>query len=344
MAEQPRVLIAGGSGVFGRHLAAELLRTTTVDLILAGRDLAAADSACRELGEPDRTSAMVLDLGDPESLTRAARGCVAVACTAGPFQELSRELPVAAVRAGAHWVDISDDEGWVLPLLDDTTLDAAARDVGLAVMPGLSTVPAISGALARWGRERLPGAERARVTLFIGNRNAKGPGAIASAMAGGFGRPTRVELPSGRRLAYRGRSPDTELLRRDLGLAAEFRVVLGWGLAGLFVFGVGPLWSRLGDRAQRRIAELLSSVSRPFGRFGSEGGCVQVELWKGERHLSIAALSADQRLAILPCAMTLERLLEGALRERGVIHPAGWLAADAWIAELRKRGVRFLRR
>jgi short subunit dehydrogenase-like uncharacterized protein len=344
MAARPRVLIAGGSGVFGRLLARELLRTTSADLTLAGRDLAAADAARRELGAPDRTSAMSLDLDDPESLTRAARGCIAVACTAGPFQELSRELPMAAVRAGAHWVDIGDDDGWVVSILDDMGLDAAAREAGLAVIPGLSTVPAISGVLARWGRERLPGAERARVTLFIGNRNAKGAGAIASAMSSGFGRPTRVDLPFGRRLAYLGRSPDEELLRRDLGLDAEFRAVLEWNLAGLFVSAAGPLWSRLGDRARPRIAGLLSSISRPFGRFGSVGGCVQVELWEGERRVSVAALSGDQRLAILPCAIALERLLEEELRERGVIHPAGWLTADSWIAELRKRDVRFLRR
>jgi len=342
MAERPRVLIAGGSGVFGRLLARELLRTTSVDLILTGRDLQAADAARRELGAPVRTSSIALELGDSESLTHAARDCVAVACAAGPFQELSPELPAAAVRAGAHWVDISDHAGWVVPILDDTTLDAAARDAGSAVIPGLSTVPAISGALARWGRERLPGAERARITLFIGNRNARGAGTIASAMSSGFDRPTRVDLPFGRRLAYLGSSPDTELLRRDLGLDAEFRVALEWGPAGLFVSGAGPLWSRLGDRAQARVAGLLSSISRPFGRFGSTGGCLQVELCQGERRLSVAALSGDQRLAILPCAMALQRLLDGDLRERGVIHPAEWLTPETWIAELRDRDVRIL--
>ena len=40
-------------------------------------------------------------------------------------------------------------------------------------------VPALSGALARWGPECLKAAETARVTLFIGNRNARGAGAIA---------------------------------------------------------------------------------------------------------------------------------------------------------------------
>ena len=340
MAERPRVLIVGGSGVFGRLLAHELLRLTSVDLILAGRGLSAAIAACRELGAPDRTSAIALDLGDLESLTRAARGCVAVVCTAGPFQELSRELPLAAVRAGAHWLDIGDHEGWVVPVLDDATLDSAARDAGLAVISGLSTVPALSGALARWGCERLPAADRARITLFIGNRNAKGAGAIASAMSSGFGRPTRVDLPFGRRIAYVGRSPDTELLRRDLGLDAEFRVVLEWPPAGLLVIGLGPVWSRLSARARSRGARILAVISRPFGRFGSEGGCLQVDLWDGKRRLSVTALSGDQRLGILPCAMALQRLLEDDLPERGVVHPAAWMSPRTGIGELVSRGVR----
>jgi len=342
MAERPRVLIAGGSGVFGRLLAHELLRTTSADLIVAGRRLPAAVAACRELGAPDRTTAVALDLRDRRSLMRAARGCVAVACTAGPFQELSRELPMMAVRAGAHWVDISDHEGWVLPILDDRGLDAGARDVGVAVIPGLSTVPALSDALARWCYERLPGASRARITLLIGNRNARGAAAIASAMSSRFRRPTRVDLPVGRRMAYLGRSPDTELLRRHLGLDAEFRVVLEWGPAGLFISSIGPLWSLLGARARSRVTEFLSSISRPFGRFGSEGGCLQVELWDGGQRVRVAAVSGDQRMGILPCAMALKRLLEGDLPQRGVVHPVEWLSSETGIAALTKRGVRIL--
>jgi hypothetical protein len=119
-------------------------------------------------------------------------------------------------------------------------------------------------------------------------------------------------------------------------------VVLEWGPAGLFVSGVGLLWSRLGARARSRVAGLLSSISRPFGGFGSEGGCLQVELWEAEPRMSVAALSDDQRLAILPRAMALQRLLQGKLRERGVIHPTEWLSPETWIAELRKRGVRIL--
>jgi hypothetical protein len=83
-------------------------------------------------------------------------------------------------------------------------------------------------------------------------------------------------------------------------------------------------------------------ISRPFGRFGSEGGCLQVDLWDGERRVSVTAVSGDQRLAILPCAMAVQALLEEELPERGVIHPAEWLSPETWIGELRKRGARIL--
>ena len=38
MVRVPRVLIVGGYGVFGRLLAAELLRTTRVEIVIAGRN------------------------------------------------------------------------------------------------------------------------------------------------------------------------------------------------------------------------------------------------------------------------------------------------------------------
>src|SRR5438132_2622323 len=186
---EPRILIAGGYGVFGKHLARQLLNHTDAKLVLTGRDAAKAERARVELGALERTRTLQLDLVDPDALERAAAGCFAVACTAGPFQQLPRELPLAAVRAGAHWLDVSDVPTWVLGIVDDAELDREARERDVCVIPGSSVVPAISGVLARWCHARDPHAEHARVTLFIGNRNAKGTGATASALITGFSDP-----------------------------------------------------------------------------------------------------------------------------------------------------------
>jgi NAD(P)-dependent dehydrogenase (short-subunit alcohol dehydrogenase family) len=341
------VLIAGGSGVFGQHLARELLRGTQARLILAARDTARLEAVRHELGSPDRIGVTAVDLGDPASLAQAVRRADAtvVACTAGPFQALPPGLPASAVAAGAHWLDIADAPGWVLRILDDHDLDHAARTAGVAVVTGLSTVPAVSGALARWCHSAVPGARGGRVTLFIGNRNPKGAGATASALIGGFRDPEWVDLPMGRRRAYRFETADEELFLRDFGLEAEFRVALEWAYLGRWTEALGRLSHGLGVAGQGRLAGVLSRLSAPFARFGTESGAIQVELWDEAGKGVAAAAVAGQRLVILPCALAVEMVLDGRMAGgAGVLHPAEWILAEDLLSALRARGVRLVTR
>jgi hypothetical protein len=342
MAGTARILIAGGAGVFGRLLARELLATTPADLVLAGRDIRRLVTACHSLGNPQRVEPVPLDLSNPAQLRRAAKGCFAVACAAGPFQALPRELPQSAVQAGAHWLDIADDAGWILAALSDSDLDAYAQSSGLAVVPGLSTTPALTGALARWCQARVSGARTARLTLFIGNRNPKGSAAIGSAMAGGVSTPFSVDLPVGRRSAYRFASADATLLAQELGLEAEFRVAFEWRLAALLLALLAPAGARLAPAWKHRLARLLAIAAGPFNRFGTDAGCLQAEVWPAQGPGLRAALTGlGQRMAILPCVFALESLLSGTLQARGLIHPETWLTSEQWVERLEARGMRF---
>jgi NAD(P)-dependent dehydrogenase (short-subunit alcohol dehydrogenase family) len=340
MAGRPRLLIAGGSGVFGRLLARELLVTTDAVLVLAGRDGRRAAAVCRALDAGRRATPLALDLTDPDALLHAAAGCFAVACTAGPFQRLSTRLPSAAVSAGAHWLDIADYAGWVLPLLADESLHERAAAAGLVVMPGLSSTPALSGALIRRCAERLPDARVGRVTLYIGNRNHKGAGAIASALGAGFAAPRPVRLPVGQRLAYRFDSPDAALLREELGLAVEFRVAFEWSVSNWLMASVSPLAGRLSPAGLMRLARVLAGLAAPLSRFGSDVGCVQAQVASPLQRASAALVGRGQRLAVLPCALAVEALLRGELAARGVVHPATWLAPAEWLARLERRGLK----
>jgi hypothetical protein len=336
---RPRVLMPGGYGVLGRHLARELLGSTEAHLVIAGRDGAKAARTCDQLGSPDRVEPLGLDLCDLDAVEDAAIRCVAVACTAGPFQDLPPALPRVAVRAGAHWLDVSDQPSWVVGILDDQELVAAR----VTVIPGLSAVPAVSGLLARWCLDRLPAARAGRVTLFIGNRNEKGAGATASALMGGFNDPAWVRLPFGLRRAYRFATPDRELFWRDLGVEAEFRVALEWAYLGWLTARLSRITGRLGVGGQTRLARLLSRASRPFSRLGTEMGCVQVDLWTPGGRVVSAVVVAGQAIVVLPCALAVGAILEGAVPP-GVAHPATWLPVDAYVEGLRSRGVRFLTR
>ncbi len=336
MAEPPRVLIAGGSGVFGRRLARELLDTTPVRLLLAGRRLEAVREAARDM-DPSRCEPLALDLRDPGALEAAARGAFAVACTAGPSQDLAPALPDAAIRAGAHWLDIADSTGWVLALLRNRGLSERAAAAGLAVAPGLSTLPCLAVVLARSLLERLPGARVARALLFIGNRNTKGVASVATGLLSASGDTVRVETPVGPRPAWTFDSPLLAILREEFGLQSEFRVTFELS-AGFRLARVSrPLGRVLGTEWLSRLFALLS---RPIAGLGSDVGRISVEVEDGAGGRAAAAFTGrGQRMPVLPVAAVLGGLLSGEVRDRGVLR--GWNAFPGaeWTRRLRARGL-----
>jgi len=299
MAAAKRVIVIGASGVFGRLLVRELRG----DVVGASRATGA-------------------DLRDPDSIARLARGAFAVLCAAGPFQSFDRRCVYAAIGEGAHWLDIADDPGWFFGLIDDQELDARAREKGVAVVPGLSSLPAISGALVRRAGSPTrpaptrPAGQRTRptsitITLGIGNRNAKGAGSIASALAG-----------DGRTII----TPDRELLRRELGI--EARTFVRFQLPGAaFVFrlakrlGISPRW--------------ISRIAAPVSRFGSDASYVEVATPEG----TARADARGQRLAILPIAIVANRLIDGQ-ELSGVMPPSCAINGEELLRACVARNVR----
>jgi len=232
------------------------------------------------------TTRDTLDLGDIGAVGRAAQGAFAFLCAAGPFQQLDRAIVRAVVDAGAHWLDIADDERWFFDLVDDVTLDALARERGVVVMPGLSTLPAISWALVR----RLGVPRHVSITLYIGNDNAKGAAAIASGSA--------------------LRTPDRELLRRE-GIDAEVRTrfeMPGVQIA-MRVLAKFPVAMRV------RIARIIARVAKTL-RFGTRGGYVEVRAGERVERLS----RSDQRMAVLPLVFALQHLPQPGVHAPTVLH------------------------
>jgi hypothetical protein len=198
-------------------------------------------------------------------------------------------------------------------------------------MPGLSSIPALTGALTDWCRARLPDAVTARAAMFIGNRNEKGAGAITSAIEGRFTDPIPVDFPGGRRTAYRFDVPASAFGRAEI--AGEFRVALEIAPAARLVNLLAP-----------RAGRALAKIAKPFSRFGSDQGCVQAEVSdRNGNTLAAACVSKGQGLAILPIAIALEEILDGRA-PHGVVHPSAWIEPERLIARMIERGVRFCRR
>lgn len=329
-----RILVAGATGVFGRLLTRHLLERTDAHLVLAARNIERVRDLASTLAHNERLQTRAVDLTRPAQVLEAAKDCFAIACTAGPFQAFDPKLPMRVAAEGIHWVDIADDADWVIPILRGTGGPGT-------IVPGASVVPCLSGVLARYLLDQMTAPEQARITLFIGNRNNKGAGAIASALVSDFARPVNVQLPFGTWKAWRFASPDDQLLAEELELSAEFRVAFELTLTNWMVAALQPVSRTLAPPARARLARRLSLMSKPLNRFGTPRGCIQVELFDNEGgHACAALVSAGQRLAILPCFVTLRALMDGTLRAHGRVHPATWMSPEQWLQTLSELGLK----
>jgi hypothetical protein len=234
--------------------------------------------------------------------------------------------------------------------------DGDFRDRGLTAAIGCSSLPGISGALAILAARRLPSVERARITLFIGNRNPKGEAAVQAAVTQ-LGRPFPapqgtlrgfhgrevVDLPPpfGSRGVYDWNSPELDLFPDLLG-AREVRVKVGFEarLATLSFAGLARLGPRLGGVLLAAITPIACHLSG----FGHSGGFVKVELVAPDGTRAAATLgreSEGQRMAALPAAFVAQGLSEGNVVVRGVTTAYEALGADRLIERLVAAGYGF---
>jgi hypothetical protein len=264
-----RVIVFGGYGIFGSQVA-RALNAWGTPLTITGRDRRQAEAFAHRLGGDCRARAG--DVTCPDSCRAALKGhSVAVNC-AGPFQALDKTLLEACLEAGCHYTDIADDRGYTALV---RSADQRFAQRGLAAVYGCSSLPGISGALALLAREAATASvERARVTLFIGNRNPKGTAAVRSLLAG-LGRPIAAPQsilfgfrdrevvwlppPFGRRGVFNIEAPEYDLFPSLIG-ARAVTVKAGFELrSATYTFA---LLARLGHGYGRRLARVLEIPGR----------------------------------------------------------------------------------
>lgn len=159
-------------------------------MLVAGRSADKAATFCAGLAgtEPivaDRNSHIGLLLAEhrPDLLIDAA----------GPFQGSGHQVPLACARASVPYLDLADARAFVAGI---ASLDEAAREAGVAIVAGASSVPALSGAVARRLGEGLDAVRAVEISISASNR-ATGGRSVAAAILSYVGRPIRL---------WRGRS------------------------------------------------------------------------------------------------------------------------------------------
>ena len=322
-----RVLVIGGYGTFGSAVSRELVRRG-VSITVAGRNRVRAERFAKELNGDSNATAV--DVQDSAACEQALSGHGVVVQCAGPFARFDDTLLQACLRRRVHYVDLADDRDYVAQVrrLGDEFLQRQ-----LTAAFGCSSLPAISGAAALRALARATaGVRHVRVTLFIGNRNPKGRGAVESASrllgqtisAGGvlrqaFTEPEVVPLPApfGCRAVRNFDSPDydllSSLLRRTAGTAEQFtdtpsvvvKVGFEWELTNRLFAG----FTRCAPRLGQWLLPQLAVLGDRWVRFGSSGGAVMAELFLDDgsvSHCAVVARTGGQRMAALPAVYVAE--------------------------------------
>ena len=205
----------GGYGGFGGRLSRRLAGAGH-EVVVAGRRLSAAGRFCESV--PSCRPLAADRNGELTALFAAERPDLVIDA-AGPFQGSDYRVPIACAALDIPYLDLADDRAFV------SGIGAVQADV--PIISGASSVPAISGAVARHladGMERVTAVEAA---ISASNQAAAGP-SVATAILSSVGQPVPVRRGGRSRIGHGWQdmrlerfelADGTSLGRRLVGLA-----------------------------------------------------------------------------------------------------------------------------
>lgn len=297
-----RILILG-AGTFGR-LAAELFQGRGHDARIASRSRAD----------------LLVDAHDADEVAHAARrvSAHAILQTAGPFQAAPPAAAIAAKRLRLPYADITDDATFAGTV--------KALGVGAALLTGMSTTPAVAGALAELLRKRKRRTASMRLGLFTGAGNRPGSATFRFASRARLpGAPETVEFPgAGTRRAY----PAKAFFGPPAGLPGRTVVAVG-GVAG-----IGWRFRWLSRRAAW-LAPRTPTMGRDTTGSLVVDGFNEAGSWVGREGLHAGA--GGQRLAVLPAVWALEEAIGGRAPRKAVL-PSEWVRPETLVEFLESQG------
>jgi hypothetical protein len=356
-----RVLLLGGYGVFGGRIAERLAREPDIEVVVAGRSLGRAEALAAQLGRSARAklTPVRLDATQIAESDLAAQRPLLVINASGPYQRQDYRLARACTAAGAHYADLADARGFVTGI---GALDAEAREAGVLVVSGASTVPAISAAVIDEHAPRFATLEAA--TIVIAPGNSFDPGlATTQSILGPLGRPFAASGGSSgatvhgwqhlrrRTIAGLGArwlgavdTPDLDLLPRRYSSLRKVQVFAALEV-GAFHLGLwGLSWLVRGGlvRTPERLAAPLLSVKHALGFLGSDVGGMAVSLEGIGRDGArlridwslIARRGHGPYVPATPAVILAKRLLAGTLAVRGAMPCLGLFTLAEFLSEV----------
>lgn len=175
-----RILILGGYGNFGSHIARSLWPDANVQLVIGGRSQARAQAMAESLGAANAAEALAVDIhADFDRRLRDAAPDMVIH-TVGPFQGQSYAVAEACIRQQCHYVDLADGRAFVAGIGE---LDGAARAADVLVVSGASSVPCLTAAIVDEALPRFSGIEEIDYGITAAQQTNRGLATASSVLS-----------------------------------------------------------------------------------------------------------------------------------------------------------------
>jgi hypothetical protein len=354
----PKIVILGGYGTFGRLIVEQLARPD-VHVVISGRDAVKGAAFAASL-KADFTQC---DTTNAASLNEAVGGAHLVINASGPFQARDYSIPEACIEHGCHYIDLGDGREYVAGISE---LNEKARARGVFMCVGASTTPAITSAAIAELRPSFPGIRSIKVALNAGNRNPAGVSTIASILAyvgspvriwqdrqwrvnpgWGLGEFVNFPEPVGRRRVQLCDVPDLELFPRLFDAdSVVFKAGVELTLFNYAIAALGQARRIIPSLNLPALAKPLVSVSKLFKTFGTLHGSFAVWVTGddgAERSLAFVAPQNGPRVPSAPAVLLARKLLAGRISERGAFPCMGFISLVEFADHLAQFGIRVVR-
>jgi len=179
-----RVVVIGGTGHFGGRICRRLVREPGIELVVTSRHVAAGNELARSLSAQHSQSNVVSAALDQFSATfeedLSALNPAIVLHTAGPYQGQNYRVAEACIKCGSHYIDLADGKEFVTGF---SALNEAAKDEGVMLVSGASTLPGLSSAVIEALRNRFGEIKHIEISIAPAHQTPRGAGTIASVLS-----------------------------------------------------------------------------------------------------------------------------------------------------------------
>lgn len=355
-AELTRVLIIGGYGNFGSFISRRLAKESNLQLVIAGRTI----SKAQVLAEEINAEADVIDIHNNFLAKLQEIRPDIVIHTSGPFQSQGYGVAEACIDCGAHYIDLADGREFVSGI---SVLDEKARQAGVTVVSGASSVPCLTSALIEHYKGEFEVLEALDYGISTAQKTTRGV-ATTAAILSYTGQPFKTLVNGDFQDIYGWQSlharkysglgwrllgncnvpdldifpkiyPDLKTVRFYAGLELPFIHVTLWGLSWLVRAGL--------IKNLKASASLLLKLSFLFDWFGSENSGFHMELSGKDKNgedktikFELTARGGDgPYIPCMPAILVAQKLANGKIQDAGAKACIGMINKNEYLGALK---------